>query len=799
MKADTDLENVGQAEKWLSEIQLAERWSEKWKRRSDAIVKRYRDERDNMYDYYGDMSGYKYNIFWSNIQTLQPAIYSEVPKPQIERRWKDSDPLGRVASQVLERATTFSINSYDFDSVMKATRDDYLIVGRGQAWVRYKPTYDTTTRYPLVSDNQGGFVTPEGTPIGGVTIEQDAEGFFYTGQPYQILSYEEVVCEYLSWADFIHSPARKWDEVRWVGRKVYMSREELVERFGKEIGSQVTLNHLPSNIAEDKSLGEGREELFRKAAIYEIWDKPTKKVYWLSKGGTQQLLDVKDDFLGLHDFFPCPKPLYATLTNDTLIPIADYAMYQDQAQQLDLVCARIQSLVSAMKVTGLYDASCDEVKRLLSEGTENQLIPVANWPVLSQKGGFEGVVTFMPLSDIINALQRLYDVKSSLESDIYQITGISDIIRGYSAPSETATAQQLKGQFAAVRLNERQKAVNRFARDLISLTSEIIAEHFSESTLMVMAGVANLSMDVQSQFQQAVALLRNDLLRTFRIDIETNSMIALDENADKQSRVEFLQAVGQFMERSLPLAQQMPAFANVIGEMLMFNVRGFHAGRNLESSLEEAINQSQQQAQAALEQQQQPQPEPPPDPQMLKIQQDGQLKQAEFQLEQTKLEISKLELQLKEREIALKEREQAFKEQIEQASFQVDSQTKQAEIKLKEQDQLLKAQIAETDTALKREVAQADLALRAKDIEQKAMLAVQKTMSDAQEEAEPEEQPTAVTQDMSNPLAMRTAKFTTDENGNKIVVVDDVLPKKIVRFTTAEDGSRIATMTTLPV
>lgn len=684
MKTDPENDNIGQAEKWLSELQLAERWIEKWMKRSESIIKRYRDERDNMYDYYGDMSGYKYNIFWSNIQTLQPAVYSEPPKAQIERRWKDSDPLGRIASQILERATTFSLTSYDFDALLKSIRDDYLLVGRGQAWVRYKPTYDDTTRYPVIQSDQGGYVSSEGAPIPPeAQIQQDEQGLFYDGEAYQTLSYEEVLCEYVAWGDFLHSPARKWDEVRWVGRKVYMSRDELIERFGEEVGSQVSMNYIPDNIAEDKTLGDNRNELYKKACVYEIWDKPTKKVYWLSKGNGEHLLDVKDDFLGLHNFFPCPKPLYATLTNDSLIPIADYAFYQDQAQQLDLICARIMALASALKVSGLYDASCDEVKRLLSEGAENQLIPVANWPLLAQKGGFEGVVTFMPLSDIVLALERLYQVKSSLESDIYQITGISDIIRGFSAPSETATAQQLKGQFAAIRLNERQKAMSKFARDLIALKAEIIAEHFSESTLMTMAGIANLSPDVQMQFQQAVELLRDDLLRTFRIDVDTNAMVSIDEAADKQSRIEFLQAVGQFMERSLPLAQQLPAFANVIGEMLMFNVRGFHAGRNLESSLEQAIAASQQQAQEAIQQQQQQQPQQlPPDPQMLKIQQDGQLKQQELQLDQAKIQIDQLLAQIKEREQALKEREQAFREQFAQTELQLKSQEIQASMAL---------------------------------------------------------------------------------------------------------------------
>lgn len=119
------------ARRWLAEIQRADKEFVTWRKRSTKIIKRYRDERGD--DFRQPDLARRSNILWSNVQTLQPAVYSQVPKPQVERRFKDADELGRVASQVLERATSFCVNAYNFNDVMNQVVQDYLLTGRGTA------------------------------------------------------------------------------------------------------------------------------------------------------------------------------------------------------------------------------------------------------------------------------------------------------------------------------------------------------------------------------------------------------------------------------------------------------------------------------------------------------------------------------------------------------------------------------------------------------------------------------------------------------------------------------------------
>jgi hypothetical protein len=448
-----------------------------------------------------------------------------------------------------------------------------------------------------------------------------------------------------------------------------MDREALVKRFG-EIGQQVPLNA--------KGDDADKESENDRAEVYEVWDKQTKKAYWLSRDFSR-LLDEQDDPLKLKDFFPCPKPMFATLANDSLIPTPDYEIYYDQARELDILTGRIDLLLNAVKVAGVYDSSVEGLPRLLSEAAENKLIPVSNWAVFGEKGGLKGVVDYLPLDQIIATIQALYDARERLKTDLYEITGMSDIIRGASNPSETATAQQIKGQYASMRLGDMQKDVARFCRDLVRITAEIIANLFSPETIkqistsdlmseaekqqaamMAQAGqpVDQKAMEKPS-LEQVMGLLRNDMARCFRIAIETDSTIKVDQDKEKAARTEFLQASGAFIQQAAQIP--VPELQPLLMDMLLFGIRGFKAGRELENSFERV------QAELEEKRQQPPQP-PPPDPNVeleaKRLEQEGQLGQAE--------------VQLKAKELQLKEAELSQRGQLESMKMRMDTKAKVA-------------------------------------------------------------------------------------------------------------------------
>jgi hypothetical protein len=591
---------VDAARKWNAELKLAKREDEKFIERGDKIIKRYRDDRTGW-----ATSGKRFNILWSNIQTMIPALYGKTPRAEVARRWKDSDPVGRTASVILERCLQYEIDHYgDFDSSIRLAITDRLLPGRGVTWVRFEEKEQAmpTDAAPGVEGGEAQ-VTP------------------------MAYKYECTPVDYVFWKDFRYSPARNWDEVTWVARRVYMSRSEGIKRFGEDF-KQVPLVHEPIGLDELQKNGVESEDLddMKKAEVWEIWCKTSKMVYWVAQGHSKTL-DIKDDPLGLDNFWPCPKPLFATQTTDTLVPVADFSLYQDQAQEIDMLTNRIGMLVEAVKVVGVYDASQQNVQRMLSEGVNNQLIPVDTWAAFAEKGGLKGVVDFMPLDSVLQALRECYAAREQAKQVVYEITGISDIIRGSTIASETAAAQQIKSQYASLRIKPRQTEVAQFASEVLRIKAQIMCDFYAPQTLVEMSGIMG-TMDAQ-YVEQAIMLLKSEPTRGFRIEVASDSLVEMDEATEKQSRIEFLGAVGQFMDRALPVTQQVPELAPLMGEMLMFGVRAFKGGRMMESAFDEAL--------AKLNAPKPPE-QPQPDPEQMKAEAMMQVEQGKMQLEQSKMQ-----------------------------------------------------------------------------------------------------------------------------------------------------------------
>lgn len=643
------------------EIARYDKATEQWRQDGETIVKLYLDDSTK------GSTTRKFPLLWANVETLKPAIYAKLPVVQCSRRFKDRDPSGRIAAEILERCANTTFDLYNVDEVLRMVRDDRLLPGRGQAWVRYEASFET------------------------VEPETEAETAAEPGEePYEKLTGESVCVDYVHWQDFGHSLARTWRDVRMVWRRVYKTRDECTERFGKEKADRLVYN--------PKAPDENAESGY-KAAIYEIWDKSKGKVVWIAKEYPRIVEEGPPplDFMG---FFPCPEPCYATKTSQSLIPTPDYRYYRDQAKEINDLTQKIASLTDWLKLQGFVPAAPsaegpDAVKKLVERisNPDAILVEVESWAAFTEKGGAGKIIDWMPVQDVAVALREAITTRAQLIQDVFQITGISDILRGQTDPNETLGAQELKAQTGSRRLKNARDEIVRFSRDLTRLVCEVIAEQFQPETLAAMSGFKYMpaqepgmiaappsigspmgagpaappavlpgglaapggppmaphvggpppmmgqgpAMDAPEQagvFDDAVVqLLRDDRARGFRIDIETDSTIQPDENQEKQSRIEFLTAVGQFVNQTREVGAAMPALMPVLGKSLLFLVRGFRAGRELEDDIERAVSGMQQQIQMQMQQ-------PKQDPETVKAQAkaeiDKQLAGNDIQIAQEK-------------------------------------------------------------------------------------------------------------------------------------------------------------------
>jgi hypothetical protein len=416
------------------------------------------------------------------------------------------------------------------------------------------------------------------------------------------------------------------------------------------------------------------------ACIYEIWDKEQGKVFWVSKS-MGEILDEKDDPLQLEGFFPCPKPMYATLTTDSLEPIPDFVLYQDQAKQLDTLADRIDGFINALKVRGVYDASEPSLARLFSEGENNTLIPVKNWAAFAEKQGMKGAIDLVDITPIAQALTMCYQAMEQVKSQIYEIMGIADIQRGQTDPNETLGAQIIKSNNAAGRLKTMQHSVVDFATELLSIKAQIICKHFTDDTIVKISGAMQLSPQDQQLVPQALQLLKDEPAKNFRIEVTSDSMIYQDEQQEKADRIEFLGALSQFMNQALPVATQAPELTPLLMEMLKFGVTAFKAGKGMEGLIDETADQFRNKAKAM-----EGQPKPPP-VEIQKLQMQMQAKQAEMQV-QSQLEVQKLQAQTE-----AEKAKQEFQAQENQLKFQLEDQRNQRELEMQAQLDKMKAEM----------------------------------------------------------------------------------------------------------
>jgi hypothetical protein len=580
---DDPFKDIRDAKPWLALLKEAERAEATYQDKCDNIDKLYADL-DTLAK---DKTDREFQIFWANLEVVKPSIYARPPVPVVVPRFKDQKELPRKASEVLERCLSSSFEADDIDATMRLIRDDLATNARGVVWLRYE--------------------------------KQGEEGY----------ATERVCKEHLDRRDFRHEPARKWAETGWVARRAWLNREQGLKRFG-DAWLKVKLTEKRSE-KDDEYKGE------KKGEAWELWHKGHNCVVWVTDG-IDEVLDIQPPPLNLEGFWPCPRPAYGTVKRGTLTPIPDFLYYKDQVEEINELTARISALSESLRLKGFYPAGASDVAEAVEavlKDMDNRatLVPVNNLQLFGDRSLKDSIV-WLPIEIVATTISELVQLRKQLIEDVYQITGISDIMRGSTEASETLGAQKLKSQYGSVRVRDRQNELVRLARDITRIEAEIIAENFSPETMATMSQSdlprqADIEQQMTGMIQQAqqlvadplavqqaranpdqakqmieaakakmqmleatvtlekvVELLRSQKLRPFVLEIETDSTIQPDEDAAKQRATEFVTAVGGFMQQAVTAVEQVPQMAPLAAEMLKYVASQFRAGRQLEGAID---------------------------------------------------------------------------------------------------------------------------------------------------------------------------------------------------------------------
>ncbi len=480
------------ARRWKRELQIAGKREKEYRKNGEKIIKRYDGE---------EKKRNRYNILWSNTDVMSPAIFNSAPEPDVRRRFRDSDPLGRAVGQVLERSLSVMCDGDMTVDSLKADVLDALLPGRGVSRIRYVPVLndDAEDLDPEKREEDRDDDGDPGAPAVDSSLPSEPGEGSYTE-----VEFEQIILEHVDWRDFRHGFGRVWPEVPWVGFRHKLSRRDWIKKFGRTRIDELKFA-VPTD-EEGKRDPEHDQETAKLAECWEIWDKDGTEVFFITEQIDQCFypLDNEDGEppLQLEGFFPCPKPLMLIERVGSLVPTPLFHMYEEQANELDKLSLRIDKIVAALKVRGIYDSTMKELKDLLSSD-DNDLTPVQNAQKYIAAGGLEKAITWMPIEAAVAALSALYDARERQLKIIDQLLGISDIVRGVTDPDETLGAQQMKGGYFSIRLWRYQQEVKRYGRDLLRLAASAMAQMFSAETFEAMTDLhfPDAATKAAAQFQ----------------------------------------------------------------------------------------------------------------------------------------------------------------------------------------------------------------------------------------------------------------------------------------------------------
>lgn len=556
---------------WKTELDAAnDRQKEFWKT-GDKVVKRYLDNRSKAQGNKADTTEnqFRLNLFHQNVTTLLAMLYGRVPETVVKRKWADpDDDVARVASQILKRTLDNPLQdpkSGDSDALRNCLQDR-LLPGIGQARIRYDFVSDSIEERTHVMNDQG---MPE--------IQMQERSFVVD---------ESAPLEYVHWRDFRWGYARVWADVPWVSFDVYMDKDEVTEKFGEAVAKKVDFEIAPKGVGVEPD--KDQEQPWMKAKFTEIWDKKTRQVLWYHPklDDIAKEVDAPLDFRG---FFPCPQPLIANPTTDLFLPRSDYSIAQDLYNQIDVLQTRINIITKAVKVVGVYDQSQKGVVRMLEEGMDNDLIPVENWAMFAEGDRLKGAIDWFPIADVVDALNKLQEMRDEHIQLLYQITGMADILRGTSEQYTAASTDKLKAKFASIRVQYIQDEFARFASDLMSLRAEVVMEQFEEQTIAIQSNIEYLPEDPQI-IQQALALVKHeDEALLWRIDIKPESIAMVDYAQLKAERTEYLTAVSTFLQSADSIGTSAPELAPALITMLKWGLAGFKGSEEIEGVLDRGL------------------------------------------------------------------------------------------------------------------------------------------------------------------------------------------------------------------
>lgn len=559
--------------RWLDEIELSSKEEKSWRKTSAEAREVYEG---------GEKAptGTAFNLYYSYIETVCPSLYNSTPIPDVRRDFNDKDPIAKEGADSIERCLNHSMDDYDFDDEFGDSVFDLATTGRGVTRVKY------------IAE-----LTEDGSDVGAQSVE----------------------CENIPWASFRRGPARSWGKVPWIAFADYMDKETIK---GLNPNIDVPLNFVADKDGDYKDGAEQDDpenDVFKRALVWTVWDKSTRKVHFIAPSYPDDVVATVDDPLGLKQFFPIPRPMMTGKASGRLVPLSPYKILKPQVKEIDDLSKRINKLVKTLRPRGIGPGGVDvDEWAKADDGEIVEVSDVAKWLQEGGAGAMDKLIAWFPLDPTVKAIQELYARREQAKMEFFEVGGQADIMRGQSNPNEKLGTQQIKQNWGSLRLKKAQKEVERCARDLFRLKAELISEKFTPQNLALMTGIQLQTGDPEQdkiamqKFDAMVKLLKDERMRGYRIDVETDSTIRGDAARNQEAMSMFVQGTAQYFAALAPAVEAGAVTMEAAISIYSAFARNFKLGKEVDATLDQLKEQAAEQAQQQAAQ------GPPENPEVIK-------------------------------------------------------------------------------------------------------------------------------------------------------------------------------------
>lgn len=717
---------------WKSQLGAAEERRKKFIEVAEESIRIYNAQKD--VGFLRDLER-RLNVWWYCNNTLLPAYFSSTPRAEVLLRKRMGSTMHEMAAVVLERNIQYQMDcGFDFYQVGYNSGLQFLLTGQGVLWSRYLPKIETIFQEIALLQTPNGLIDVDGNPFNGDTskAKKGPGGVVLVSVEVEAKTDERAILDVVQYNDYLCSDARNESEIEWRARRAFMSRYQAEQMFGRDVSNDLSYDSYPE--VQKKEINQDRDKYEGKAELWEVWCEEANKVFWVQKAGSKTIIQSSEPPIKYEGFYPCSVIAQST-DPDSVIPVSDYAHVKDQILEIERLTTRIHAVTQTIRTNGIYDSAIgNQVEQLISG--DLRLIPAINWPSYKARGGLSNSIEFMPIEPYVNALQTLQGARQTALQQLYETLKISDLLRGTSEQYKSATANRLENQWSSLGLIVRQNMFAKFISDGIGKLGTIIASQFDDQRILDIADADQLlapmippqptpppppemdpnmppeqqeammqeyqaslppPMDPQMVMEQIkaelIGIIRNDKERNYRIQIASDSMVAIDQSQDQQEGMALITTAGEFFNQMNSLIQEYPPLLEFGMSFFQNMIKRFKGGKELDAIFMRAFSQIGEIAKAKEEAAKQP---PPPDPIMQEMQARMQIAQIEAQ---ARIQATQMEMQDNHEKNLLAMQDQQLKAQRDQLETQLlvqkqqfEEYVKQNELALAEQEVQIKAQ-----------------------------------------------------------------------------------------------------------